>query len=524
MEQLRSSRILVLDDNPKEAMTVVQALQRMGLNALFYDGNQKAPFAEKMRGIRVLFVDMVLEEYGADHNDPDGCAAMVVSALERVLEPGDGPLVVICWTGHPEVKDAFEPRFRSIFKNNKIGSVLLATKPAAEDLFTDKTLDHLRDLIRRGLGEHGPLSLLFAWEQRVLAATLLTGDSLMELVARLCAEQKNSCSWGDCAFGICAALALAERGLRLARESDIAAATALHGALNPVLQDRLEHSPPALSSTPVTEKLLEAVNAEVEIRKKNAATYQQSLPSSQQGPEVLQAAGSSLCPTRQEGWRTRLARQVERLAKRTSDWASKDKVRTEPPDETSREAAALLTARSRGALNTMILLSSVVNDGDVSPGNLYLMDSTTNGTKFNQAAPKILWQNIEQDTFFNKERHPASFWPILLEFSAPCDFAQAKVRVPRFVAGYLVEQGILDQVPTQGVFIRVLGPLLLSEAKPKIEGVFWLVLNSRFVISVAAQYARKWSCFARVRSAALADITAWVTSQMARPGYVHLEQ
>src|ERR1700675_2197889 len=111
MEQLRSSRILVLDDNPEEAMTVVQALQRMGLNALFHDGNVNDPVAEKMRGIHVLFVDMVLAEHGADHNDPDGCAAMVVSALERILEPSEGPLVVICWTGHPEIKDAFESRF-----------------------------------------------------------------------------------------------------------------------------------------------------------------------------------------------------------------------------------------------------------------------------------------------------------------------------------------------------------------------------------------------------------------------------
>src|ERR1041384_1660503 len=100
MEQLRSSRILVLDDDPKEAMTVVQALQRMGLTALYHDGNTDDPVPEKMRGIHVLLVDMVLGAHGADHNDPEACAGMVVSALERVLEPNEGPLVVICWTRH----------------------------------------------------------------------------------------------------------------------------------------------------------------------------------------------------------------------------------------------------------------------------------------------------------------------------------------------------------------------------------------------------------------------------------------
>jgi hypothetical protein len=492
MEQLRSSRILVLDDDPKEAMTVVQALQRMGLNALFHDGNANDPVPEKMRGIHVLFVDMVLGAHGADHNDPDGCAAMVVSALERLLEPSEGPLVVICWTGHPEIKDAFETRFRVSFAKNKVGPVLLAAKPAPEDLFSAETLDRLRELILQGLAEHGPLSLLFTWEQRVLSATLLTGDRLSELVAQLCGTQNTSCSWGDCAFGICAALALAERGMRLARESDIAAVTALHSALNPLLQDRLEYSPQVLSSSPVSKKLLAVVMAEVEQRKENATVAaEESGPEfPERSPETVGAAGSSL----------------------------------EAPKENCLEAAPLITARSRGALNTMILLSSTGSEEEVCPGNLYLMDPTTNGTKFNQAAPKITWASIEQDTLFKKQRDPASFWPILLEFSAPCDFAQARVRVPRFVAGYLVQETILDQVPKQGAFIRVLGPLLLSEEKPKIEGVFWLVLNSHFVISAAAQYTRKWSCLARVRSAALADITAWITSQMARPGYVHLEE
>src|SRR4051812_10471408 len=140
MAQLRSSRILILDDDPKEALTVLQALQRMGLTALYHDGSADNPMPDKVPGIRVLFLDMVLAAHGADHNDPNGCAAMVVGALERILERNEDPLVVICWTGHPEIKDTFEVQFRSVFAKNKIGTVFLAAKPAPEDLFSRETL------------------------------------------------------------------------------------------------------------------------------------------------------------------------------------------------------------------------------------------------------------------------------------------------------------------------------------------------------------------------------------------------
>src|SRR5688572_22131293 len=70
------------------------------------------------------------------------------------------------------------------------------------------------------------------------AATQTTG-AITDLVKEFCGGKSEE--WQECAYLVCAALALAERGTRLLKESQDHAVKALFDALNPILTDRLDH-------------------------------------------------------------------------------------------------------------------------------------------------------------------------------------------------------------------------------------------------------------------------------------------
>jgi len=81
MEGFKTARAFILDDKPTEALPVIQALGLLGIGAVYHDGSASAAYPKKLTGIRILFVDMVLAEHGADANDPAGCVRMVVETL-----------------------------------------------------------------------------------------------------------------------------------------------------------------------------------------------------------------------------------------------------------------------------------------------------------------------------------------------------------------------------------------------------------------------------------------------------------
>ena len=65
MHGFRTSRALIIDDNPTEALPVVHALGALGVASLYHDAAPEADYSRKHTGIRLLFLDMVLENRGA---------------------------------------------------------------------------------------------------------------------------------------------------------------------------------------------------------------------------------------------------------------------------------------------------------------------------------------------------------------------------------------------------------------------------------------------------------------------------
>jgi hypothetical protein len=263
MHGFRTARALVLDNTPAEALPVIRALGSLGIGALYHDASPDAEYSEKIGGIRLMFLDMVLENRSATPDDPANCVSILIGALEQLLEKTSEPVLIVCWTKHSELKEEFEKAFRATFADATILQVLLFEK--------DKLVEHLPELvaaIKEALSHYTAVSILLGWEQMVHDAASRTTSAITHIVSEY---NEDPAQWNALALQVCAALCLAERGTRLLKESEIASLQSFYRALNPLLLDRLEYSPLILDWLPenVAQLLRTAVDSEkIELDKK----------------------------------------------------------------------------------------------------------------------------------------------------------------------------------------------------------------------------------------------------------------
>lgn len=446
MQGFNTARVLVLDDQLEQAMPVIRALGSLGMAAIYHNGGLDVPLERKLKGIRVMFVDMVLAEHGADANDRKACIAMVTETLDRLVEDSFDPVTVVCWTGHEEMSGDFFTALKLAFPKAKIDKVIVAEKPDPSK--ADECVEMLRKVITEEVLAQHPVNALFRWEQIVHDAATQTTAEITRLMRGAVCEEKP---WGQCGYEICAALALAERGSRLLEEDEFRSLKALFDALNPLLSDRLDHvaAPTESELAPLVKTLKETATAEL------------------------------------------------------AQWPRK----------------SLLTSHLRAELNTMVHLSPNVTQAELCPGDIFLADGE-NAEVAGDTFPD--WQEVREEMFNSDENSSGQPIPLVMEVSASCDFAQAKTRLPRFIAGFFVPEFKMKTVKRSG-YTKILGPLLISaEGNIKLNGVYYLMCNAHYLLSIRREVSVNLVPTRRLRTPILSDFLAWISSHMSRPGPLHI--
>src|SRR5260370_14352474 len=102
MNGLGGARVLLLDDEPDEALPVIMAFSNAGVSSVFFDGNESdfPKPGKRLRGVRLAILDMNLGVTGSDKN----IASTLVQTFSRIISPQNGPYGILIWTNHPELK------------------------------------------------------------------------------------------------------------------------------------------------------------------------------------------------------------------------------------------------------------------------------------------------------------------------------------------------------------------------------------------------------------------------------------
>lgn len=460
MNGFRTARALVVDDVPKHAIAVLQALGALGMGAVYYDGEFERQYDVKLGGIRLLLLDMVLENRGATEGDEKNVVSILMGALQQVMAPSPGFVVIICWTRHKNIHELISAAFKDCFPCIHLIEVILLEKKDYIDLDSGQLLDMAKfsaliESVKLVIEKSEPAGLLSGWEQLVHnAATTTTGAIYNEAQSFANSTGKT---WHEGAYAVCAALAIAERGSRVAQEESFFVVKGLTDALGPLLLDRIEHyGPGEISITDlVKDKLLNTAKAEATLSKSNES---------------------------------------------------------------------LLLPAQRASLNSSLNLSLRVTATEICPGNLYLMvRQKPNREITKQHLPIEVWRDLTDDTFIGLNGNaPGGHYPIFLEVSPACDFAQEKGKMPRFLGGFLIP--VTSTAPFRGntAHLRTVSYFSLTGVAEVTDVIYRLVINAHYLVSLPPSIAGKLAPFARLRSAILADQISWLAGRISQPGFVQV--
>ena len=185
MNGLSGARVLLLDDEPKEALPVIKALSKVGVAVAYFDGSagEIPRDRDRLCGIRLAILDMDLGFGGP----PENMASTMLQTLSRIIRSDNGPLGVLIWTNHPEQKEMFtrfiydrtdlpRPIFVAMLK--KANFIVRSTSDPESKHFSIRKLS--KELVK-ALAENSPLECMQIWEGSAFRAATNVTNTLAEL-------------------------------------------------------------------------------------------------------------------------------------------------------------------------------------------------------------------------------------------------------------------------------------------------------------------------------------------------------
>jgi len=180
MNELRTSRVVVIDDDKDEAIPLLAVLNRLGIGVLYYDGNKENLPKKPITGIRLIFLDLRL--MGSPTSQPKHYIAQTLSILEQIVDCNNDLAGIVYWTKHDEDKAEFEaqllqkmPQFRPSF--------LLAIANKMSFCNSDNS-HNLEKKIQKELLRLPAQRLLWSWEQSVHDAASGTCEQLASVALK----------------------------------------------------------------------------------------------------------------------------------------------------------------------------------------------------------------------------------------------------------------------------------------------------------------------------------------------------
>ncbi len=157
MDGLKTSRVLVLDDDIKEAMLFMEALAKRSIGSIYFPGDDegKLPTEEsRLTGIRLAALDLDLGIGGEAGTVID----VLVRTLNKLIHEKNGPYLAIAWTSRDDTYfDEFKNRLTDL-TCRPVGVIKMQKSDYTE-------MDTIFAKVKTSVEEAYPLGLLSYWEQ-----------------------------------------------------------------------------------------------------------------------------------------------------------------------------------------------------------------------------------------------------------------------------------------------------------------------------------------------------------------------
>lgn len=459
---LRTARVLVIDDEPSQAMPVIKALGLLGIGCVYVQGDRVSELNKfkELRGIRLAFIDMRLGTYGSSKE----AVPVTVNVIKRVIDRDFAPALIVAWTQHREDVDLFKTMLSSEIPGFSPVYVRLMEKPFEGDLIN---ATRTRRALIRILRKVWPLGVLWNWEQMSHDATTNTTLAISKVVSERSQEQ-NATKWNTTLVEILRLLMAAGAG-QSEKPRDVS--RGLLEVLNHIHFDGLIHT------------------SDLQLRK-HSARLVRIKPPKLSVPESA-TLGTLLGLSKVDG----------------KDCSVRPGNLYIP-----RRQFGIHCPHRRCKPDMMSLMEDVLNLRDDAKYKEF-----EDKLKMKQNHRQNVQQAFRRLLTRRRKELAKQCKSVLLEVSPNCDYSQNTRKVSRFVAGLLVPQSLSSLIKGKKESSKRLDPVII----PCLSGVWHPVFSARFPYTIGKpERSVKSAPVARLRSNILVDVQAWLAAQSARPGYL----
>jgi hypothetical protein len=172
-----------------------------------------------------------------------------LNVLKTCVSINTMPLVIVCWTRHPEDVKAFKAAAENEFPGLKHGIVLSMQKPSTTS--PDKWRN-IRTKIKSMLKKYEASGLIWRWENILHVSATETSQTLAEVSARMISGGTKVVNWQDGLFSVCRELVKADIGEMNNKKS---VSNSLFRMMNELAVDRIHHAI-LKKSLPCADKLI----------------------------------------------------------------------------------------------------------------------------------------------------------------------------------------------------------------------------------------------------------------------------
>jgi hypothetical protein len=238
---MKTARVMVIDEDPKDAMPLLRALGQLGIGAVYISGDDvdQLPSAP-IEGIRYVFLDLNLN----GQTEAKNYVPYAVEVLKKAVRCEPRVTGIICWTKHKDEvaflasileKEKIFPAFLKVFDSKLAAS--------ADEKAALAVIQELRAKMEESTGR----GLLAEWEETVHSAAT---DSAVALMAMSADDTEL--------LKLLATIAVSSADEKIADSHQ--AVTALHNGLSAVHADSIQLRVEAnKTATPASNALLGAI-------------------------------------------------------------------------------------------------------------------------------------------------------------------------------------------------------------------------------------------------------------------------
>lgn len=238
-----TAQVCVIDDEPREYLPLVHALNALRMGCVLVRGDKVEELPSvPLEHLRLVFMDMHLGTNGG--MDDTAVANQAAKVFSRVVSPASAPIAVVVWTKYANLVASFRAALFRAYPEYESGLFFLRIDKPPPRTHIDKEV--LKQRVEEELKKLEPLSVLWGWSKLVQRAACNVTAELCRLALKQAslaageyedaARTKMLAALGD----VLRSLLHAEAGKALTPEN--APATLLN-ILGPLHADRLEHGP-----------------------------------------------------------------------------------------------------------------------------------------------------------------------------------------------------------------------------------------------------------------------------------------